>query len=134
MSATDPMSNLTRAERHAQALLAERDEALRRVAAMHDALRKESARSEQAFRERDEAIAARDRLPVGTRVTHVDPDGKALPMAGTVVAINVRYLVEWDGEQPRPLSGWTPTYYYSESDLRALAVDPPLLGPHGLAH
>lgn len=58
--------------------------------------------------------------PVGSRVTHVDPNGKALPMAGTVVGIDVRYLVEWDGEEPRPTSGWTPTYYYPADVLRVL--------------
>jgi hypothetical protein len=75
---------------------------------------------------------------INDRVTHVDhlkpaDSGATLPMRGTVVGIQVRYLVEWDGEQPRPLSGWTPTYYYGESDLQMLP-DGPLLGPRGLAH
>lgn len=82
-----------------------------------------SARSGGVRRSRAELAIGKARpseFPVGSRVTHVDPDGKALPMAGTVVAINVRYLVEWDGEEPRPMSGWTPTYYYPADVLRRL--------------
>jgi hypothetical protein len=57
---------------------------------------------------------------VGDRVTHLDQmahDGRTLPMAGTVVGVKVEYLVEWDGEEPRPISGWTPTYYYDAEVL-----------------
>jgi hypothetical protein len=39
-------------------------------------------------------------VPVGTRVRHIDQqppvDGRLLPMHGTVVAIEMHYLVEWD--------------------------------------
>lgn len=59
-------------------------------------------------------------MKVGDRVTHVDPTGKALPMAGTVVGVNVRYLVEWDGAEPGVISGWTPTFYYPSEVLRPL--------------
>jgi hypothetical protein len=62
---------------------------------------------------------------IGDRVTHCDNSKPAsseatLPMAGEVVGVQVRYLVQWDGEGPRPLSGWTPTYYYPAAVLRPL--------------
>ena len=62
---------------------------------------------------------------VGDRVTHIDglrPPGSdaVLQMAGSVVGVQVRYLVEWDGEQPRPVTGWTPTHYYDAEQLRRL--------------
>jgi hypothetical protein len=59
-------------------------------------------------------------LRVGSRVTHLDPAGKPLPMAGTVVAVKTDYLVQWDDAEPRPTSGWTPTYYYPGAVLRDL--------------
>lgn len=52
---------------------------------------------------------------VGDRVTHLDmlaQNGTTLPMVGTVVGIKVEFLVEWDGAEPSPVSGWTPSSYY----------------------
>lgn len=61
-------------------------------------------------------------LARGDRVTHVDKLrlGEVLPMAGEVVGVQVRYLVQWDGEEPRPVTGWVPTYAYPADDLRLL--------------
>jgi len=60
---------------------------------------------------------------VGGRVTHRDlsgSDGSTLPMAGTLVGVEVRYVVQWDDAEPRPVSGWTPTYSYPAAFLAAL--------------
>ena len=73
-------------------------------------------------------LEAKHRFAVGDRVTHLDmlaQNGTPLPMGGTVVGIKVEFLVEWDGEEVSPLSGWTPTHYYPPDSLMHRPLDNP---------
>lgn len=67
---------------------------------------------------------------VGARVQHLDQmppaDGRVLPMRGTVVGIEVRYVVEWDGAKQRDLSMFSDdkqTFHYPAESLVGGADD-----------
>lgn len=61
---------------------------------------------------------------VNERVTHIDkfPGGTTLPMTGTIVGVEVKYIVEWDADEPSPISGFKPLESYPAEDLVAIDV------------
>ena len=59
----------------------------------------------------------------GDRVRHrnMSPGGADLPMVGTVVGVEVKYIVQWDGADPHPVSGQVPLCSYAADFLSAEA-------------
>ena len=65
-------------------------------------------------------------MNVGDRVTHLDvlaQDGRTLPMKGTIVGVDVAYIVQWDEAESRIFDGGNRTYPYPPEVLVALDTE-----------